>query len=34
MNDYFVTAYTSGQLKQMASKYSIQKLITEQVMEQ
>ena len=34
MNDYFVTAYTSGQMKQMASKYSIQKLITEQVTEQ
>ena len=34
MNDYFVTVYTSGQMKQMASKYAIQKLITEQVTEQ
>lgn len=33
MNDFFVTTYTSGQMKKLAQKYSIEKLIVEQVQE-
>lgn len=33
MNDFFVTAYTSGQMKKLAQKYSIEKLLVEQVEE-
>ena len=34
MNDYFVTTYTSGQMKKLAKQYSIEKLLVEQVTEQ
>lgn len=33
MNDFFVTVYTSGQMKKMAQNYSIEKLLVEQVTE-
>lgn len=34
MNDFFITSYTSGQMKKYAQKYSIEKLLVEQVEEQ
>lgn len=34
MNDFFVTSYTSGQMKKMAKQYSVEKLLVEQVTEQ